>query len=145
LLLETLADLALRTRSIILEGARERKKNPGLKFDKFSQDALGNPRQIRIKYPSKMLKLDSEEAFLFECFASFCILLKNGVSFENSLIESSIASYIPPSLITLRRENAELKRHSDDLKKKLKSSYYHRRKDKQTGRKYLSGKYKKRK
>jgi hypothetical protein len=74
-LLEAGIDVMLLLKNSFKEGSRGRQNNPSLKFSEKEQDALGNPKQIRIKKPPNVF-WSPQLAEIFDKLATFLALIK---------------------------------------------------------------------
>lgn len=128
-LLETLVDLLLGLASNLEAGQLERKTNKFLKFDDFSQNELGNPRQIRWNKTRVWL----EDPVFAETLREIASLLiswqSNHISsteISSSVTKMTIDPVKPPKI---RRPNRQIKQNVKQkmaLKKAKNANYYRR-------------------
>jgi len=79
ILLEAGIDVMLLLRKSFIEGTFKAKPgvNPSLIFSETEQDALGNPKQIRITHKDDKFAWDPELSEIFTQLTSFLVLVKN--------------------------------------------------------------------
>lgn len=128
-LLEAFIDLSLLIGTLLGEGSSGRKKNPGLKFLDMS-DELGNPKSIRVGYPSKKY-WDPISSEIFKSLASFGVLIKRLQPGKTSFMEvfAGLSFVLPPKPLTAKEINQSRRKEQIRLRK-ARSAYFRRQRNK---------------
>lgn len=103
ILLDILIDITWLLSRIYGEGARGQSLNEGVGFSDIFQDVLGNPKQFKIHFESKLYWDPKVSIFMKELTQAF-VLLKKGKTFQKSFDRILKICYFKPPDMSLHRD-----------------------------------------
>jgi hypothetical protein len=128
ILLESITDISLMLSTMFTEGTKGQKSNEGLKFSERYSDPLGNPKQLKIPFETRIF-WDPETALFFKELASMMVHLKRGDTFRVAFMAIHKAfSNLQPPVVSQRDSHQGVRKKMD--KQKTRLSVYRRFQDK---------------